>query len=92
MIPPVGPPTDDLPEDVNSDILRLVDFTAPAVNDEHCKRLPAALRAHDHGRHGPEDRRERLIGHRCWLRRHDFVTTTSTPTPGLTIGTPMAPR
>lgn len=83
---------DDLPDDIDEDILRLV-LAAAAGNDHNhgCRQpLPAALRAHAHGLLAAEAAVELLIGHRAWLHRHDFLDDYVDTTAGLTTGTPTA--
>lgn len=84
---------DDLPDGLDDDILALIYLAAPAVNADHPdqdQQLPAALRAHARGLPPSEAAVELLIGHRCWLRRHDFVGDYIETAPGLPNAIPMA--
>jgi ADP-ribose pyrophosphatase YjhB (NUDIX family) len=84
--------TDDLPEDVNDDILRFIHLATPAVNADNPDRsqpLPAALRAHARGLLADEAAADLLIGS-SWLRRNDFVDDYVETAAGLSNGTPMA--
>lgn len=85
--------TDDLPDDVNIDVLHFIHLAAPAVNadnQDRSGRLHDALRAHARGRLAAEAAVELLIGDRCWLRRNDFIDAYVETTPGLSNRAPMA--
>ena len=84
-------PVDDLPDDLDDDLLRLVS-AAPPVNarDGGQAQLAAALRAHARGLLADEAAVELLIAHRLWLRSSDFIDGYVDTAPAVGTHTSMA--
>lgn len=82
---------DDLPKSLDADLLCFIHLApAEAHSPDQPRPLPAALRAHAAGLHGPEAAIELLIGHGAWLCHPDFVDNYIATGPGLTNPAPMA--